>query len=210
MKRVIAVVLVLIPILIVSIALSVALPVRSQSVAARSSPATSPRFTGTITSLAATGTNGFACLIDGCRVDLGNGANDYLYSDGSLIQTPATIQAAVFRAPTFQSTSGSIFTLQGWQTDGSGAIAAKTVNVNTLSTDGANIHCFYPDNGSTQRACVTKDGGMRLGIGAGTAPTCDAAHRGLFYYQPGAAGVKDVVQVCAKDVSDVYAWRAIY
>jgi len=42
------------------------------------------------------------------------------------------------------------------------------------------------------------------------APTCDAAHRGQFNYLAGGAGVKDIVQVCAKDASDVYVWRTIY
>jgi hypothetical protein len=34
--------------------------------------------------------------------------------------------------------------------------------------------------------------------------------RGQFQYTSGAAGVKDIVQVCAKDASDAYAWRPIY
>jgi len=42
------------------------------------------------------------------------------------------------------------------------------------------------------------------------APTCDAAHRGQFNYVAGGAGVKDIVQVCGKDASDVYSWRTIY
>lgn len=43
-----------------------------------------------------------------------------------------------------------------------------------------------------------------------TAGTCDSAHRGTFQYTAGGAGVKDDVQVCAKDASDVYSWRPIY
>jgi hypothetical protein len=42
------------------------------------------------------------------------------------------------------------------------------------------------------------------------APTCDAAHRGQFNYVAGGSGVKDIVQVCAKDVANAYAWRTIY
>jgi hypothetical protein len=49
-----------------------------------------------------------------------------------------------------------------------------------------------------------------LFIGSTTAPTCDASHRFEFRATAGSAGVKDIVQVCAKDASDVYAWRAIY
>ncbi len=44
----------------------------------------------------------------------------------------------------------------------------------------------------------------------GTPPTCAAAIRGMFWYNAGAAGVKDTVQVCAKDAADAYAWRTIY
>jgi len=39
---------------------------------------------------------------------------------------------------------------------------------------------------------------------------CDATHRGTFNYVAGASGEKDTVQVCAKDASDLYAWRTIY
>jgi hypothetical protein len=42
------------------------------------------------------------------------------------------------------------------------------------------------------------------------APTCDATKRGQFNYVAGAAGVKDIVQVCAKDAANAYAWRTIY
>jgi hypothetical protein len=40
--------------------------------------------------------------------------------------------------------------------------------------------------------------------------TCNAAVRGRFRYTAGATGVKDNVEVCTKDASDVYAWRVIY
>ncbi len=40
--------------------------------------------------------------------------------------------------------------------------------------------------------------------------TCDSTTRGQFNYIAGGAGVKDVVQVCGKDVADAYAWRTIY
>lgn len=46
--------------------------------------------------------------------------------------------------------------------------------------------------------------------GNAVAPACNATHRGVFWYQPGPAGVKDVVQVCAKDAADTFSWRTIY
>lgn len=49
-----------------------------------------------------------------------------------------------------------------------------------------------------------------LSLQTGAKPTCAAAERGTLWYVAGGAGVKDTVEVCAKDASDVYAWRAIY
>jgi hypothetical protein len=45
---------------------------------------------------------------------------------------------------------------------------------------------------------------------SGTEPTCNSTNRGALVQVYGGAGVKDTVRVCAKDASDVYAYRAIY
>jgi hypothetical protein len=45
---------------------------------------------------------------------------------------------------------------------------------------------------------------------SGPQPGCDATHRGWFWFAAGGAGVKDTVQVCAKDASNTYAWRTVY
>jgi hypothetical protein len=37
---------------------------------------------------------------------------------------------------------------------------------------------------------------------SGPQPGCDATHRGWFWFVAGGAGVKDTVQVCAKDASN--------
>lgn len=48
-------------------------------------------------------------------------------------------------------------------------------------------------------------------LGSTTAkPTCDSSTRGTYYHFFGGAGVKDTVEVCAKDAGDAYAWRVIY
>lgn len=62
--------------------------------------------------------------------------------------------------------------------------------------------------GSTVWMITPNDGGMQLT--SGTQPTCDSAHRGTTFYVAGGTGVKDTYNVCAKDASDVYAWRTIY
>lgn len=50
-----------------------------------------------------------------------------------------------------------------------------------------------------------------LQTGSTTArPTCNAGNRGKLYHFYGGAGVKDTVDICTKDVADVYAWRTIY
>ncbi len=41
-------------------------------------------------------------------------------------------------------------------------------------------------------------------------PACDATNRGKMWYVAGAAGVKDTVEICAKDAADVFAWRVLY
>ncbi len=52
-------------------------------------------------------------------------------------------------------------------------------------------------------------GGVRINT-ALAKPGCGASSRGTFWVTQGGAGVKDSVQVCAKDVAEVYAWRTIY
>jgi hypothetical protein len=46
-----------------------------------------------ITSSVASGVNAFACSVNGCRFDLGTGANDHLTSDGTSILTPGGFTA---------------------------------------------------------------------------------------------------------------------
>jgi hypothetical protein len=47
-------------------------------------------------------------------------------------------------------------------------------------------------------------------IDEGAKPTCDVDRRGAYWHEFGGAGVKDTVEVCAKDAGDAYAWRTIY
>jgi len=53
------------------------------------------------------------------------------------------------------------------------------------------------------------NGGLRLNT-ATAKPTCNSSNRGTFWVVNGGAGVKDTVEVCAKDAGDAYAWRTIY
>ena len=62
---------------------------------------------------------------------------------------------------------------------------------------------------STTVANITKDGALQLQMTAAK-PTCDATVRGTYWHTRGGTGVKDSVEVCAKDAADAYAWRTIY
>ncbi|MFA5936398.1 MAG: hypothetical protein WC822_00820 [Candidatus Paceibacterota bacterium] len=53
------------------------------------------------------------------------------------------------------------------------------------------------------------NGGVRLNT-VTAKPTCDSTIRGTFWAVQSAAGVKDTVEVCAKDAGDAYAWRELY
>ncbi len=53
------------------------------------------------------------------------------------------------------------------------------------------------------------DGGLRLNT-VTAKPACGAGMRGAFWATQGASGVKDNVEVCAKDAANAYGWRTIY
>lgn len=53
------------------------------------------------------------------------------------------------------------------------------------------------------------NGGVRLNTDE-TRPSCDASLRGTLWFTKGGSGVKDVLEICAKDSSDNYDWRIIY
>jgi hypothetical protein len=53
------------------------------------------------------------------------------------------------------------------------------------------------------------NGGVAL-VTATAKPSCSVTTRGTFWVAQGGAGVKDAVEVCAKDAADTYAWRTIY
>jgi hypothetical protein len=44
----------------------------------------------------------------------------------------------------------------------------------------------------------------------GTKPTCDASNRGGLWYDAGAAGALDTLEVCRKDAANNYAWVSLF
>jgi hypothetical protein len=109
-----------------------------------------------------------------------------------------------------------------WRPDLSGAGGATTLNVDTLGAvavkqfDGTTdptagdivANQLYPlwYDGAVFRLMIPP-----VNVAATAArPSCSTAQRGRIWQTLGAASVKDQVSVCAKDGSDVYAWRTLY
>lgn len=87
-----------------------------------------------------------------------------------------------------------------------GASAAEWQSINgTIYFSGANVGINQQSPGQT----LEINGGLRLNTTNGK-PTCDTAQRGTFWVTESGSGVKDNVDVCAKNASDTYAWRTIY
>lgn len=102
-------------------------------------------------------------------------------------------------------------------------------NANYVSTDINKIYklrterigrnyLFQVDDVGLYAAEVVGDKGLLAGgkngqlqlSDVGSRPTCDAAHRGSFWYEAGGVGVADTTEVCRKDAADAYAWVSIY
>lgn len=92
----------------------------------------------------------------------------------------------------------------------------------TNQTAGANNYALY--NAGTAKSYFAGNVGIgtttpsqNLEINGGiryntvtAKPACDATTRGTTWFVNGANGVKDTFEACAKDATDVYAWRTIY
>lgn len=123
--------------------------------------------TSTITSSVASGSNAMA-LGTGARIDVGAGANDYLYSDGNGVITASSFQATSFFAGNSgYSLAGTAiigdkgsFTvgLNGYQQDSASRVAIKVSNPTTLTLESEGIMGWYPDNFTTLVARVTPSG----------------------------------------------------
>jgi hypothetical protein len=129
-----------------------------------------------ISSTAASGTNGFACLTNGCRFDIGAGANDYLTSDGTTISTGGgfNVGSTGIRLATlpvvFPGVSANATALYG-NVANSAAVSATDVASITTLTAGFDryITTFYGDNLTTPRARVFSNGALQSLYTAGTA-----------------------------------------
>ena len=76
---------------------------------------------------------------------------------------------------------------------------------NTIYFSGANVGVGTSNPGQT----LEVNGGVRLST-SNLQPSCSAAQRGTLWYTQSAGGVKDKLEVCVKNASDVYVWAPIY
>jgi hypothetical protein len=114
---------------------------------------------------------------------------------------------------TATSTSTGATTFNIWNSNAaSGGIHNYTFSI---STDG---NLTVLDNNRTSGAFaggfatdgrVIAAGGLQA-AGLVAPPACASGYGGLIWYIAGATGVKDAVQVCAKDAGNTFAWRTLY
>lgn len=93
---------------------------------------------------------------------------------------------------TGDAAAGGSLTLRG----GSGTGTGNPAGGNLILGGGA-------PNGTGARGVVMFEDG-------GTKPTCAAGIRGAIWYDAGAAGVLDTLEVCRKDASNNYAWVTLF
>lgn len=149
--------------------------------------------TGTIGS--ARGVTGFVQNLSTGTITLAHGGKFSLRSAAAgTIVTGYTIKADT---PTISA--GTITNLYGLYIDAQ--TAGTSTNFNIYSVGATTKNKF---EGITQHGQ-----GVQIEDG-GTQPTCDSGNRGRIWHEYGGAGVKDSVQVCAKDAADAYTWRTIY
>lgn len=162
------------------------------------------------------------------------------YSTSSFVDSSKVISLPAYSAvPSFSDPKqyeflGDIYTgvgknvyAGGFQT-GTGDVAKGMAGIADSTNTSSGFFHWYKSSGSARTrlgymGLSTTDIPLNLENGAkfkvlggpfqlgGIAdPTCAAATAGVVWYSGHAAGVKDTVQVCAADGSDVYAWRSIY
>ena len=81
--------------------------------------------------------------------------------------------------------------------------ASQTADLFELQGSDASVLAKFDASGNLTVPSITL-------ATAAAKPTCDSTKRGQLWYTQSSAGVKDALEVCAKDAGDAYAWRTIY
>jgi hypothetical protein len=88
-----------------------------------------------------------------------------------------------------------------------GVVILNNIGSGVKVGDGSGNWTFHSEINSAGQGRF--DGGVRLSS-TGAVPGCDASRQGLLWFTPGGTGLKDTLELCAKDGSGAYAWRMIY
>lgn len=137
---------------------------------------------GALTSAAASGSNGFACATNGCRIDFGSGAADYITSDGTALTVGSGYLVSGNKVTTdsVSSQNGVGLTLKGAATtydnviiDTTGA-ALTTGALLVLKNNTSEVASVKSDGAITTSSTKTK-GTITLAAGTGTATVLSGA-----------------------------------
>jgi hypothetical protein len=160
-------------------------------------------------------------------------ANPILVHSGGRMVVPQTNGLVLAVTCSGATTTGLMLSNDGvinWNAGGGGMTATIASCTNPILIDNASytvadLSCTASGTPNTICGLRTASGAGFIGdsynsgppialkIGpfvTGQQPTCSVTHRGTFWVMAAAGGLKDTVQVCAKDAGDAYAWRSIY
>ncbi len=86
----------------------------------------------------------------------------------------------------------------------------RLINVSTNPNGGGDIQDNAPDTVYINVNHKTLLSGGLQQLPVDPKPACDATSVGTTWFTPGASGVKDTYEICAKDAGNNYAWRTLY
>ncbi len=90
-----------------------------------------------------------------------------------------------------------------------GTSSATRVAVKATGAQGSSNLQEWQTSDGLVRSNIRADGSIQS-LPSGSKPACSGGLRGTYWFTQGGAGVKDSVEVCAKDAPGAYAWRTIY
>ncbi len=133
------------------------------------------------------------------------GAIPRISSSGTVAESKLTITASPVTATLYDNTPTTGVTLLVIRA-GAGQ---STTNIQQWNASGGGILSFVDSSGGLSAPYAVLTSGEAKWA-TGTEGTCNGANRGRLVMVQGGAGVADTFRVCAKDISDVYGWRALF
>jgi hypothetical protein len=149
-------------------------------------------------------------LQTGSRLDLGSGANDYLYSDGSYVYTPTLFGASTFFATVTTPGFVSLYGANGTKFCPGADTACFTSNGTVITATYLTGTDYYVQTINAVNSTSTN--AIRWGAKT-TLDTCSSTIEGATQRQGGAAssGVRTKLCLCTSDgaATPAYAWQNI-